>query len=166
MAPSSTPLPQAFGFTEEQLASNREGQVAEGQTSVLWTSVLWGVPLSVLALLLGLAALRYARGPLRVVGPLLGLVAALGLGTLMAYPSLRDLVAPTVAAAEGPVTEQTGAGKGPGHAVLTIGGQRLLTQAPTMVAAEAIEKGTVYRAYYLPHTKRLLSIEPVAAAPP
>jgi hypothetical protein len=159
-SPETHELASVFGFTAEQLVANREGRVADGQTAPLWTGVLWGVPLSLLALALGLSAIKFAKGFMRVLGPILGTIAALVLAGVIAYPSLRDLLDPTVAVVEGPVTEQTGAGKGPGQAVLTIGDQRLLTEGETMAAAEVIGKDQVYRAYYLPSTKRLLSIEP------
>jgi hypothetical protein len=159
-------LSEVFGFTEAQLSSNREGVVADGQTTSLWISVAWGVPLGLGALLVGLAAIKYARGVLRVLGPLMGGLAATFLGVLLVYTAVRDLVDSRVVRVEGPVTEQVGVGKGPGKAVLTIGGERLSTEGDTMAAAAAIEKGVVYRAYYLPHTKRLLSIEPVGMPPP
>lgn len=164
MAPSAEidELAGVFGFTAEQLVANREGRVADGQTAPLWTGVLWGVPLSLLALALGLSAIKLARGIMRVLGPILGTIAALVLAGVIAYPSLRDLLEPTVAVVEGPVTEQVGAGKGPGRAVLTIADQRLQTEGETMAAAATIVKNQVYRAYYLPNTKRLLSIEPAS----
>lgn len=165
-SPDNQELASVFGFTAEQLVANREGRVADGQTAPLWTGVLWGVPLSLLALGLGLSAIKFAKGFMRVLGPILGAIVAVVLAGVIAYPSLRDLFEPTVAVAEGPVTEQSGAGKGPGKAVLTIGDQRLLSEGETMAAAEAIVKNQVYRAYYLPNTKRLLSIEPAGAAPP
>jgi hypothetical protein len=159
-------LASVFGFTTEQLAANREGQLADGQTSSLWVGVLWGVPLSLAALGLGLAAIKFARGFLRVLGPILGTGAAVLLAAVVAYPSLRDMLEPTVAVAEGPVTEQVGAGKGHGTAVLTIDGKRLMTMGPTLVVKEASVRDEVYRAYYLPNTKRMLSIERVGGAPP
>jgi hypothetical protein len=165
-APETDDLASVFGFTTEQLVTNREGRVADGQSEPLWVGVMWGVPLSLAALGLGLAAIKFARGFLRVLGPILGTGAAVLLALVVAYPSIRDLLEPTVAVIEGPVTEQVGAGKGQGTAVLTIGGQRLLTEGPTMAAKEAIVRGEVYRAYYLPNTKRLLSIERVAGPPP
>ena len=165
-SPETDDLDGVFGFTTEQLVANREGRVADGQTGPLWAGVFWGVPLTLIALLLGFSAIKFARGFLRVLGPILGTGAALVIGGLVAYPSIRDLLEPTVAVAEGPVTEQVGAGKGQGTAVLTIDGQRLLTGGPTMAAAEAIVRGDVYRAYYLPTTKRMLSIERVGGAAP
>ncbi|MFV8755112.1 hypothetical protein ACNOYE_31580 [Nannocystaceae bacterium ST9] len=164
--PEHGSLAEVFGFTSEQLASNREGRLGEGQTAPLWTAVAWSVPTSLLALLLGIAAIKYARGVLRVVGPLLGTLAALAIGGLLAYPSLRDLFEPRVALVEGPVSDQSGAGKGPGQAVLHIGDQRLLTRGETMAAAAVIVRGEVYRAYYLPNTKRLLSIEAAPGGSP
>jgi hypothetical protein len=154
MAPSSEidPLAAAFGFTAEQLAANREGLLAEGQTTPLWTTVLWSVPLSLAMVVLGFVALKYARGIFRVIGLFFGMFSAGVLAAVFAYPPIRDLIEPTVGILEGVVTESTGD-------TLQVGDQRLRTTGKTTAAADAIVPDRVYRAYYLTNTKRLLSIE-------
>lgn len=145
-------LAEGFGFTVEELAINREGGITDEQMAPLWTTVLWAVPLTLAVLVVGLSALKYARGIVRVLAPIFGTFAA-GLIAMFAYPPIRDLIEPSVAIVEGPVME------GRRGAVL-VGAQRLQTPGKTTAALETVVPGRIYRAYHLANTKRLLSIEP------
>jgi hypothetical protein len=160
------PLDQVYGFTTEHLAANREGHVIEAQTAPLWGAVLWAGFLGLAALLLGLAAVRLARGPVRVIGPIMGTIAAAALIGIVAVPALRDLITSEVAVVEGKVREQTSVGRGGGEAVLHFEKVRVLTQGTGADSKAAIDDDGVYRAFYLPHTRRLLSIERVDATLP
>ncbi len=165
MSPVATSsLAEVFGFTAEQLAANREGLLLADQARALWSPIVWGAPLVLLTLTIGVLAIRHAHGALRFIAPLLALVAATALTLWTVYPACQDLRAGAAAMIEGPVHARSGVGKGPGRAVLHIGALQLLTAGAPIAVGEVIEQGTLYRAYYLPHSSRLLSIE--RAGPP
>jgi hypothetical protein len=152
-------LARVFDFTAGELSQNRALELADGQTTVLWQALALALPLALFGVVAGLVMLKYGRGRYRVLVPALAIPAGLIVGWIVAYPSLIDLFNPRVAVVEAPIDEISIVGKGRGHAVLHVGGLRILTRADTEAARRVIALGRVHRVHYLPRTLRLLSLE-------
>lgn len=152
-------LPRVFDFTADQLSQNRALELADGQTTVLWQALAFALPLALFGVVAGLVMLKYGRGRFRVLVPSLAIPAGLIVGWIVAYPSLFDLLDPHVAVVEAPIDDVSAVGKGRGHAVLHVGGLRILTHADSEAARRVIALRRVYRVHYLPRTLRLLSLE-------
>jgi hypothetical protein len=95
-----------------------------------------------------------------VLGLLAGALATLVIAAIVIVPSVLDLADGSVRSLDGEVTELRVVGKR-GTATLVVGGRRLLTRADTAAARDAVESRGRFRFYYLSHTERLLSLEPL-----
>ncbi len=155
-------LAQTFAFTPAELEANRDGRVVDGQTDpLLWTGGA-GIGLTLVAIAIAAAAIKYGRGFARWAGPVLCLLASPIVVLLLVVPAVRDLVSEEVAVVEGRVTAIHGSGRGEGRASLQLGGVVLGTDAPPASAKAVLVTDAVYRAYYLRHSRRLLSLERAA----
>lgn len=160
-APDPRQLEYMFQFTTEQLAANRAGTIAPGQLTETIKAAVFG-SLFVLAILgFGFVATRGERGvpALRIIAPLLMAIGGAGIAAIAVVPAVRDLITGTVSAIDGKVDSVGISGKGRGDAVLVVGNVRILTRADPSAARSLVEKDVGFRVYYLPYSKRLLSLE-------
>lgn len=153
-------LSEAFGFTAEELALNREGNVSPDQLAALRSSSLGMTGFfAVLLVAVVWGTIRPSHPSVRIFAPIVGFV-LLVVASSVVLPAWRDLLRPTVVAREGPVFSLQSVGKGPGQAVLVLEDARVLTSAAWVTAQDVIEVGhRRYRIYLLQHTQRLLSLE-------
>lgn len=160
-----TPLEKAFAFTAEQLALNRQGIVAPDQLRDQGIFALLVLPM--LSLGLGLWAWfgkefpdRFGREIGKLASPIFRvfLAAAALVLAIHAGRAIHAYLRPGVDMVEGLVTAVRNNPKGP--ASLVIEGLSLNCGAAYPKAREVIDFTTVYRAYYLRGSDRLLSIEP------
>lgn len=160
-------LGHVFRFSTEELALNRQGTVAPEQLRDERISGVLLLP--ALALALAVWAIvgkpfpdRFGRGMGQFSGSLfrVALAAAALLFAIQAGRALHAFFRPAVDIAEGLVTDVRNNPKGP--ASLVIDGVSLHSVAAYAEAREAVDLTTIYRAYYLRGSERLLSIEPAS----
>lgn len=152
----------SLGFTLEQLEANRAGRVTSDQLMALASDLVIAVLLVVAVIGLALASRKLGGGwTLKqwIIIAVVGLV-GLGIAGLMGLAPLRDLLSGAPAVAEGMLDEIRSETRGKGQApVLIIGDVEIAARGEPKLVREQVPLGK-YRAYYLPHTRRLLSLEP------
>lgn len=161
-------LAQANGFTLEDLAANRNGEVTSSQRMKPLAGVLIGM-------LIGLAALAFgsllffqvfpnveAGEALTVmVVPALVLGVFVLIGGWMVVGGLLDMSVSSLEQAQGPGRKEKRTSRGKNRSTYyyyVIGGKSFRV---TRRAYTALMDGLDYRIYYLPRTKKLVSIEPL-----
>jgi len=161
------PLARVVGFTPEQLVANREGEVTSEQLDPLTSGVVMPA-LLVVATVAGVIAFAVrARGPHpggRIATLVLVALGALAFAVWLGLDPVRDRVERTPAVVEGPIDAVEGGG-GPkgGQSVVKIGGLSLMAMGAHGQIQDELRPGS-YRVYYLRHTERLLSMEPLVEA--
>ena len=155
MPPSTQQIADSLGFSLEELALNRAGSVSWRQLASLFAWTLF--PLF----------FAFAVALLLFVGPkgktwMIVLYRLLAVGVLslfgwMSWESAADLFERKVHFAEGPVQFESN-GRGVRIVIGTFRG------GVWPNAASVLPQGGNYRLYYLPHSDRVLSIEPIDSA--
>ena len=160
---SDDALATALTFVPEDLEANRQGRVSRRQARRLWLSDFARLVIGPVLILIGLAGSLAGRAraiPARAGG---GAAVALLLGVFLGWSGLKlllDLLHQQVAAAEGELRAiEEGAGRNSAY-YFVIGDQRWEVFED---AYDAIDEGN-RRLYYLPMTRRVLSVEPVSFA--
>lgn len=151
-------LGQAFGFTAQQLAVNRRGELAEGQVTPL-APIAWGLVLLAVGIASAVMVVRRKGGrgfpiPLVIIGVLFG-----GFGGYLAFDGLAGRLAPEVAVYEGPIELQSQFKSATVR--VQLGDAAVQSDASFDEAWDALERENRYRAYYVPRPGVLLSLEPL-----
>lgn len=156
------------GFTYEELVANREGEVTSDQLYPLITP-------TVIAAIMLMVTIRLATWPTgdRSEAPArpswlspqllrwLLVLGGLGFAAWVGLNPVRDLVGRTPAVVEGSIDAvEGGAGAKGERSFVKIGGLSLIAKRTPRWVQDKLRPGR-YRVYYLPHTKNLLSMEPV-----
>ena len=153
----------ALGFTLEELALNRAGQLSEGQLhSALWSAI--GCTVAALVLAAPSLCLLFVKPSPNVSRFLVGL--SLVLGILLFWwksvPFFRDFVDPQVASVEGPIDFRGGdvGGLGKRWIYFTIGGKSFAFSCPKeLLHGDLLTQGAIYRGYYSPYSDTSFSLE-------
>jgi hypothetical protein len=153
------PLPtrqmmSTLGYSLDELALNRAGQVSSDQLAGSLKAAAVSVPLTLFAISTFLFIVFYARatGWHRALLITMSILSATVVGVL-AYIQVADLITRKVATVEGPI-EFTNVGKSPGIAI----GHKLFETLP---CRDVLVRGGNYRVYYLAHSNTFLSLEPL-----
>jgi hypothetical protein len=147
-------LEEANGFSQAELERNRQGRTsARQQAATFYRVFILAVILAAVAIASAIYVLRSEFPALFVLVPIILIV------MFLMYRRVQDLAAGRVETIEGEV-ERTMDNSGDGGPVYhyTIGTFRFSVSLP---AYNALVPGLRYRIYYLPKTKRLVSIEPL-----
>lgn len=152
-------IARSLGFTLDELALNRAGQISSHQA---WENVRMalfpvGLALVFLGMLLVFVFLVKPAGVGRLLYavPIVGLVVMVGLAWYFAVAAWQH----RVLVAQGPLHFQKGRG-GPSIVV-----DRIWVQDSPHAAPSTLMEGNAYRLYYVARSRRFLSIEPLAERP-
>lgn len=156
-------LAAALGFSLEQLEANRSGRITRDQLMALAPEI--GMALVLLVAVIGVLVLsRRLGGPWTLQRGLVVAAVAVGglaFGAWIGLAPVRDVLAGAPAVVQGPLVEVRSVPRAKQQAPLVvIGDVELYASGVPDLVREQLVPGT-YRAYYLPHTRRLLSLEPV-----
>lgn len=161
-------LGQVIGFSAGDIELNRQGQLAPGQRARL-LAAMFGFSLLGLGLLAFCGFVAWAMWtdldgegwaaalPLGILA-LIGLLGPVAIGWQIVKMG-RDLLGGQVVFVDGPVTRSAVRGGKSTSYYYGIGGQKFTV---SLQAYEAMVSGQSFRAYYTPHTKRLVGLEPWA----
>lgn len=165
-------LAQVNAFRAEDLAANRNGEVTPAQRIKPLGQSLTGIISSLAAF--GFGAFFYFQivpeiqdpaALFMLMGPALFLVLFFLLGLLMALSGLLDMAFPSIASIEGKAHKQKRTGGGRSRSTryyYVIGNQHFQVSRR---AYNALVEGLTYRIYYLPRTRKLVSIEVLDLTP-
>jgi hypothetical protein len=148
-----------LGFSLEELALNRSGQLSSHQTWEAVRMALFPVGLALVFVGMFMALLFLVRpgglGRLIFAIPIVGFILMVGLSWHFGSAAWS----PKVRTAEGALRFQQGRG-GP-HVVV----DGVWAQSSPRQAATILQEGKPYRLYYLERSRQFLSIEPVSEGP-
>lgn len=160
-------LTEALGFSADDLAANRAGQMSAAQQQRLlrgWRRTLWIVIglivlLGLLATTLLFLAQQHDSPILTAIGILVTLINAtiVGLGAQSYLRTSGDVRAGVVASSSGVVGHTIRVTGRVLTYVLKVDGQEIVVSKPVFYA---VEDGQAYRFYRAPASKTLLSAEP------
>jgi hypothetical protein len=150
-------------FTLEQLEANRAGRITRDQLMALAPDLVMPFLLIVAVTGLAIFSRRFVGEwtPSRVLLIVAVVMGGVGFSAWIGLAPLRDLLVDAPAVVQGELVEVRSEPRSKGTAPLVvIDSVELHAQGEPNEARKLVLPGT-YRAYYLPHTKRLLSLEPV-----
>lgn len=161
-------LAQANGFTLDDLAANRNGEVTSSQRMKPLTGVMMGMLIGLVALAFGglfffqvFPNVEPGEALAAMVVPALVLGVFALIGGWMVVGGLLDMSISSIEQAQGPGRKEKRTSGGKSRSTryyYVIGGKSFQV---TRRAYTALMDGLDYRIYYLPRTKKLVSIEPV-----
>ena len=164
---TSRHLAEALGFTDADLAANRDGRLTDAQIARLrrnWRRTLW-ITIGIVVIG-GLAATiflfigqRNDSAILTLLGIIITVInaATVGLGAQSYLRLSRDVNAARVSAISGVVSHTIRVSGRVATYVLKLDEQEIVVPKPVFFA---VEDGKAYRLYRAPNTKTLLSGEP------
>lgn len=165
-------LAQANGFSAEDLAANRNGEVTPSQRIKPLAQLIIGAVSSLVALAFGsffyfqiVPEIEDSAALFMLVVPALILAVFFLFGGWMVLSSLLDMSFPSVASIEGKARKQKHTSGGRSRSTTyyyVIGEERFQVSRR---AYNALVEGLPYRIYYLPRTRKLVSIEVLDLTP-
>jgi hypothetical protein len=154
MSPELRVFATTMHFTAQDLEANRQGRLGDGQRPRFrWDLVYMGIGL-VVALVAFAGSFIEPRGPRWYIGAIV--VGGLGLGIAASQIGLaRELYAGRVVAISG--KKEKWYGSTPGIR-FTLGGVNFFVPRNRAIS---LRDGQRYKVYYLPHSKAVVSVEPL-----
>ena len=162
-----TALADALGFSDQDLAANRDGRLSETQKARLtrgWRRTLWiliavVIGFGLVATILLFVAQRNNSPILTVIGILVTVINAtiVGLGAQSYLRTSSDIHGERVTAISGVVSHTIRVSGRVATYVLKLDGQEVVVSKPVFFA---VEDGKAYHLYRAPASKTLLAAEP------